>query len=247
MPSFRKLAAQRVNALIAPLGVELVRRNRADFAHYIPFGATLAAARQAGLSVGDYIDERYNVPGATQDTIDRMAALGVFLKPLERICEIGPGSGRYLERTLRRARPTRYEVYETARDWRAWLEREYGVTAHDCDGASLRHTPSDSVDLIHAHKVLPGLPIFTTSGYFAEMARVVKAGGMIVFDVLTEACLTDEYLGRWLPGHQWPLSMIPKAFAVDFFARRGFRLIGGFFIPMVPGITEYLCFQRQEG
>lgn len=84
-----------VNSLLGMAEVELVRVNRWDDPRtFLPFKATLGGAKAAGISVSDYIDAKHNVPGATQATFDQMPALGVFQRPIDRVCEIGPGSGR---------------------------------------------------------------------------------------------------------------------------------------------------------
>jgi hypothetical protein len=33
--------------------------------------------------------------------------------------------------------------------------------------------------------------------YFEEMARVVRSGGKVVFDIVTEECMDDETLKDW--------------------------------------------------
>src|SRR5215472_8682170 len=87
---------------------------------FIAFKETLEAAEAAGLPVGDCIDRNYVHHAGrspTEQTIDGMVALGVFDFPLHAICEIGPGSGRYLQRTIALGHPTHYEIYETATEW----------------------------------------------------------------------------------------------------------------------------------
>ena len=240
----KRLPVKAINSFLSVLDLQLVRRGR-TFQDYIPFQETLSAARAAGLSVGDYIDAKHNVPGATQETIDRMKDLGVFDRKIEHVCEIGPGSGRYLERTIRLCHPATYEIYETAADWRQWLVREYKVTAHPADGRSLSQTPSHSRDLVHAHKVLNGLPILTACRYLAEMVRVVRDGGVIVFDLLTEECMDEITLDRWVAsGADYVCSMMPRQYAIDYFHRRGFRFVGSFFITSVPGMTQYFVFDK---
>jgi len=44
-----------------------------------------------------------------------MKKLGVFDGEIERVCEIGPGTGRYLDKVLKLAKPTYCEIYETAK------------------------------------------------------------------------------------------------------------------------------------
>jgi len=241
----RSQAKKIVNSALSRVDLEIVPRGRGIFENYIPLKATLTAARAASLPLGDYIDTRYNVPGSTQQTLDCMAELGVFREPIERVVEIGPGSGRYLHKTLAACHPSAYEIYETAKDWRDWMAQEYGVIAHPANGFSLAQTASNTVDLVQAHKVMPGLPILTVCNYFTEMVRVLRPGGWLVFDVLTERCLSDESLPNWFAARPtWPRTLVPRDYAVRFFVRRGLAFVGSFTITLVPGITEYLVFQR---
>lgn len=238
-----------VNSFLNRTGLELRSLNSpfTDYRDYIPFQDTLEGATTAGLTVGDYIDRRFNVPGSTQDTIDRMAALGVFADPIEAVCEIGPGSGRYLAKTRDVCRPSRYEVYETAADWADWLATQYDVVVQPCDGVTLAATATASVDLVQAHKVMPGQPSLVICRYYEEMVRVVRPGGKIVFDIVTENCMTDDVLAQWLAtggGYQHYPCLIPRQFTIDFFAARGVAFRGSFLVPMLPGKTECMVFAK---
>jgi len=218
-----------------------------DYRVYIPWAETLRKAADAGMSVGDYIDATYNLPGATKETIDKIRELSVFEHPIRRVCEIGPGSGRYLEQTLGVCRPEYYEIYETDSDWAAWLERTYPVVRQPADGISLAATPSESIDLVHAHKVLPGQPSIVTCRYLIEMARVTRIGGKAVFDIVTEACLDDATLDAWLAaggGYEHYPCLVPRQFAIDFMCRRDCMFDGSFVVAMKPGATEYLIFTK---
>ncbi len=169
-------------------GLKLVRtgpRPFQEFRDYIPFAETLAGAQSKGLSVGDYIDETFGRAGVTKETIDHLVRSGVLHSGVRRVCEIGPGSGRYLALVTQTCSPDRYEIYETAVQWRDYLVRQYSVLAQPSDGSSLSATPDRSVDLVHAHKVFPGLPFLVAQRYFREMARVATIGGRVVFDAPT--------------------------------------------------------------
>ncbi|HZV45669.1 MAG TPA: hypothetical protein VFF90_14395, partial [Saprospiraceae bacterium] len=109
--SFRKKLLNNVNDMFAWSGFELVRKG-GEFQDYIPWKQTLIDAEKSGLSLSDYIDNNFNVPGTTQLTIDKMKELGVFEGRLQRVCEIGPGSGRYLEKVIDLCHPVFYEIYE---------------------------------------------------------------------------------------------------------------------------------------
>jgi hypothetical protein len=94
-----------VNKFLNEFGFKIVSVNLHDQnnqENFIPIEQTLREASRAGLSVGDYIDSvMNNTPGATQLTIDGMHRLGVFDQKIDTICEIGPGSGRYLEKIIK--------------------------------------------------------------------------------------------------------------------------------------------------
>ncbi|WP_329128170.1 class I SAM-dependent methyltransferase [Streptomyces sp. NBC_01465] len=216
---------------------------------FIPFEATTRAARAAGLSVGDYIDEVMNgTPGATRSTVDELRALGVFAVKPDTILEIGPGSGRYLERTLEECSPGRYEIYETAAPWADYLVDAFGVVAQPVTGFSLDATPDNSVDLVQAHKVFNTLTFLGTCRYFFEMARVTRPGGRIVFDVMTETCLDPAAMRTWATeggaGHDSFPAAMPRRTCVDLFADLGCSLEASFLAPLGVASTEVLVFRR---
>jgi hypothetical protein len=220
------------------------------FSEFIAFKETLKSAKAAGLSVGDYVERKYN-PGprcATDQTIDGMTSLGVFDNPLERICELGPGSGRYLVRTIARSHPRHYEVYETAAEWRNWLVEEHGIVSRRCDGRTLAETESGSIALVQAHKLFPGLPFLMTVSYFLEMARVIQNGGWVVFDIMDEACFSSTHLKAWFDANPWDWDWSPhlvdRDFTVELFADRGISLVGSFQVPLFPAITECMVFRK---
>ena len=219
---------------------------------FLAFKETFESAKAAGLSAGDYIDSKqFSGPRSpTDQTIDGMAALGVFDDRPQRICEIGPGSGRYLERTIAKCQPRYYEIYETAAEWRDWLVARHGVIARKCDGRTLAATESASIALIQSHKLFPALPFLNTVSYFQEMARVVQDGGWVVFDVMTESCFSPHHMKAWLdanPWH-WPWSphLLTKDFTLKFFTDHGIDFIDSFPVPLYPAITECMVFRKKS-
>jgi hypothetical protein len=116
---------------------------------------------------------------------------------LQTVVEIGPGTGRYLEKMLRAGHPSRYKIYETAGPWSAYLVKKYNATLQPTDGYSLSGTADGSADWVHAHKVFSTVPFMVTCCYWHEMARVIRPGGWAGFDVLTERCLSAEALQTW--------------------------------------------------
>ena len=242
-----------INGFLGILGCEIVRsperrHDWGDVKQFIPLEDTLSRAREAGLSVGEYIDAKHNVPGATKAAFDRLAALGVFKGRIERVCEIGPGSGRYLEKTIQACNPSHYEIYETSRPWEDWLVKTYKVIAQPTDGMTLANTPTGSIDLVHAHKVFVCLLFLTVCSYFTEIVRVTKPGSWVLFDVMTEDCVDENNLTLWLKTgvnkRTYP-EMMSKKFVLAFFSRHDFEFVDSFIVPMKPGKTECMVFRRR--
>ncbi|MFB6837843.1 methyltransferase domain-containing protein [Streptomyces sp. NPDC056361] len=239
--------------LLGRTGFDIVRstNNRGGVDDFLPFEATMRAARSAGMSVGDYLDEVMNgTPGATQSTIDELRALGVFAADPKTVLEIGPGSGRYLEKTLKECSPGRYEIYETAAPWADYLVDTFKVVAQPTSGNSLAPTPDGSVDLVQAHKVFNTVTFLSASRYFFEMARVARPGGRIVFDVMTETCLAPATMRDWATkggaGHDSYPAAMPRQACVDLFATLGCNLEASFSAPMGFASTEVLVLRKGD-
>jgi hypothetical protein len=246
-----RIGGKQINRALRHTGVKIVRAGPqpfVEFKDYLPFAETLQAAGAANMSVGDYVDATYNRAGVTAETIDRLKTAGVLNQSRKRICEIGPGSGRYLERTIAACHPDHYEIYETAVQWRDYLTATYPAVARDADGVSLAATASSTIDLVQAHKVFPGVPLLGTLRYLREMVRVATLGGCVVFDAVTESCLDGETAERFLElgvGYQAYPSLVSRQCLLDFFQQRSFVLVTSFMMPMEPGRTEVFAFRRE--
>lgn len=243
-----------INRMLGAFDCEIVRKSGrphdwTDVGQFIPLEETLSGAREAGLTVGEYIDLKHNVPGVTRATHERLVALGVFKDRIERVCEIGPGSGRFLEKTIQACKPSHYEIYELARPWEDWLVKTYKVSAQPADGATLANTPTGSIDLVQAHKVFPCLLFLNVCSYFTEIVRVTKPGSWVVFDVMTENCVDDINLPLWLKTgvnkRTYP-QMIPNKFVQSFFLGHRFELVETFTVPMKPGKTNCMVFRKRR-
>jgi len=243
--SARAKAAKPINDLLRPLRVQLVAGRSANPAvqDFISARKTIAAARKAGLPVADYIDRTFAQPGATAETVEVMLKLADLHGDCGTICEIGPGSGRYAEAVIRTVHPATYEIYETAADWLPHLARLPNVIIRKCDGRTLSQTGDASVDLVHAHKVFVYLDFSTTVSYLAEMARVVRPGRVMAFDIVSEKCLDDNMVLQWAE-HGTIYRPIPRLWVIEFLRRRGLALLGSHLAPLTKGHTELMVFRR---
>src|SRR5262249_54603549 len=145
--------------------------------------------------------------------------------------------------------PSYYEIYETADDWADWLVERHGVQRQPCDGLSLSATPAASIDLVMAHKVFPSVPTLVTIRYLIEMARVLRPGGKLLFDVVTERCLDVATIDRWMAsgkGYNHYPTGTPESVVLDVLGRGGLSLRGRFVYPMEPGTTECMLFVKPQ-
>ena len=240
-----------VNKSLAPIGIKVTRIDHHDWSdtkNFIPFERTTEGARASGMSIGDYVDSVMNgTPGSSQATIDKMASCGVFSGAVGTVVEIGPGTGRYLEKTLKAAELSRYEIYETAGPWSDYLVKEYNVVLQPTDGYSLAGTGDGSAGLVQAHKVFSGVPFMVTCCYWHEMARVIRPGGWAVFDIVTERCLEQNAMLDWarsgIRNGSFP-AVMPREVVMNFFTQKGFSLASSDIAPMPPGTTELFVFKR---
>jgi len=247
-PSSKSLGAV-TNRILSSFGLRITRiHDWADPTTYIPYAETIAKAKASGLALGDYIDVRQGIAGTTAATIQGMQRLGVFEKPVKSLLEIGPGTGRYLAKTIQLCSLDRCEVYETAIEWARYIEKNYPVILQPTDGGTLKATRSDSVDLVQAHKVLCSTPFLTTARYWAEMLRVTRPGGYAVFDVATESCLPPAVVKLWadsgMPSMSPYPAVVPYKVVLDFFEANGAKLVGTFYAALPPGKTEVFVFQK---
>lgn len=242
--SLRQMLASPINQALRPLRVQLVAGTSADpaIASFLPARKTHAAARKAGLSVGDYLDRTYARPGTTADAVRAMISIAE-LQTCPHVCEIGPGSGRYAQQVIDTLHPQAYEIYETARDWLPSLRRLPNVVVRNANGHTLDQTPDASVDLVHCHKLFVYAEFFAVAGYLDEMARVVRPGGVVAFDLVTEECLDDPTVLEWAR-RGTIFRPIPRTWTVNFLERQQLTLLGSHIEPLPDGSTELLVFRR---
>jgi Methyltransferase domain len=211
---------------------------------YISANTTVAAAQAAGLSVCDYVERLWGTKGQTASIIEKIHDLGAISSATKTIVEIGPGTGRYIEHTLKYCCPNRYQIYEIDSAWSSWLAQNYPIEACAADGQSLKSTTSNSVDLIQAHGVFVYLPFLTSYRYFKEIIRVAAPGSFVILDIISERCMEPQTVERWLQsGHVFPC-FLSTTYVGQIFEKNGFRFVEDILSPYGVGWSEYLVFTR---
>lgn len=245
---WRRRIERTINRGLGRFGIKLVRRGRAPTigGRRMSDAGLLRAARARGLSPGACLEEMFGSSGRAERIMARMEAAGALHSGVASICEIGPGSGLYIEAVLARLRPQCYEIYEIEPERAAFLERQYPVTARPTDGETLAATESGTIDLVHAHGVFVTLPFLTNCAYFNEIARVTAPGGRVCFDIVTEDCLDPDTLQSWMNSPLRYLSLHSRAQIDRFFKAQGFDLVDTFDMPLlVQGRARYFVFRKR--
>jgi SAM-dependent methyltransferase len=245
-----KYAAKRVaKKLLAKSGLAITRigaTSHTSSRGYLSTKETVSAAESEGLSVCDYVERLWEKPGETQKVIEQMVSCGAFVDANLNVVEIGTGTGRYLEKVLQHCKPAKYESYEVAGDWAKWLRETYPIVSHKADGVSLKQTSEHSVDLLHAHGVFVYLPFLVSYRYWIEMWRVIRNGGIVIFDIISEDCLDEKTVGNWLNTEIDYPCFHSRKFLVSLFGKHGFSLVKTFMNRYGEVKSEYLVFIRDK-
>ena len=220
--------------------------NKSNRSDYISPQETIEAAERNHQSVTDYVETLWNIQGQTSWIIQEFRRFGALKPSTGRICEIGTGTGMYVDTILREHGACHYESYEIHEGWAEWLSRTYKIISHPAVGDSLGWTPPNSIDLVHAHGVFVYTPFLVTVKNFCEMFRVTKPGGYAVFDIFSEACLDGELLKAWLKSGELYPCILPHEYVKQFFVANGFLYKGEFFSRKFgEGKSHYLVFQKR--
>ena len=244
-----KIIQNIINSILGLLNLKLIKATHVVNSNnqgYISAKQTVKNAKEQELSVCAYVEKIWNQTGETKKVIDSLEKFGVFEKISPTVCEIGAGTGRYMEKVIEKCNPERYESYETAKDWAEWLSTEYPIISQQTDGFSLHSTKDNSIDLVHAHGVFVYLPFFDSLRYFEEIDRITTTSSYIVFDCMTEDCLDTKTLNKWLESEYSYPKLLPEKHVFDFFQNGKYKLIGNFFTPYGKGKSKYFVIKKNS-
>ncbi len=219
---------------------------------YIDAEETIKGAKSQGITVNEYVERMWSSAGFTDankghaDTVIRELSEAGALQLSSEVCEIGPGTGRYLERVLSQVKPSRYHIYETDKQWAKYLERQYAPTVinHPANGTDLSYTATNSCGVVCAFGLFVYLTVLHSFNYFEEIIRVCEPDGHIFFDCLTAESWDLPVLQKWIDCKQTYPVVLPEKLIADFFAERGCKQIHTFIAPHGCNISKYMVFKR---
>jgi SAM-dependent methyltransferase len=241
--SFKSRLRGAVNRGLGVFGWQLSRSE--PFRHaYIDAATTIRAASKASLSVSAYVKQMWGSDAQVREVGEFMAAAGPLTPHTRRVCEIGAGTGVYLEEVLKRITPDHVEVYEPNHGWASYLRERFGVVTQPCDGEHLGSTPDDSSDLVAAHGVFVYTPFLISMSYIAEAGRVLREGKSLVFDVACDHCFGGADIAWWLASPQRYPAFLSCTMAAAQAARHGLEQVEERVCGNGPGRTHYLAFRR---
>jgi hypothetical protein len=202
------MLAAAANKVLRKVGIEI--RRTTPCSGYLEARSIISAARMRSMTVPAYLaacSPWPNYGSSFPQIVDELRKTR-GLENCETVCEIGPGTGGYLDFIIREANPSRYEIYETDPVWAAYLEQTFQpVVRMPADGKSLKATEDSSCQLVAAFGVFVMLPPLATLDYITEAARVCT--GQVIFDCFMEEEFGD-LLPNWLNSENRYPSIIPR-------------------------------------
>ena len=138
-------------------------------------------AERKGLSLDELKGNHIRL---TEERFDGFLADGIIdATRVERAVEVGAAWGAGTRYVQKRFKPDSFHVYEIDTAWAQWLADNLGVDSKNCDGETLAFTDDESADVCLASSCLYFMPWLKQWSYLSEFARVLRPGGIAVFNV----------------------------------------------------------------
>lgn len=190
--------------------------------------AMIIAAQAAGVYIGDYAEAQWEEVGIAKRAVENL-----YLDDLRTdsvILEVGPGTGRYVRYMLTFAPRGAAHLFELDPYWKNFLSQFFStdnrVQLHSTDGWTYKDIPNNSVDIYCAHGVFVYTKPMQTYANLQEAVRVVKSGGIIVFDFFdldeSEQVMTFIETNAFPESQHWSLDSL--SFLVHFMAQHQCQL-----------------------
>jgi SAM-dependent methyltransferase len=181
VPDARSVFEFGASRVLGPLGYEL--RDRVLSERPEGFAGYLEAATARGMDVNDYEEQHlgWRLPRPTLDDV-----VFPYLRADSRVCEIGPGTGRWSRHILARIPDGELHLVDPSPWMVRFLARYFGasanVSAHLNDGQSLPFERQAWLDLIFSANTFVELKLGVIYLYARAMAQALKPAGYAVVD-----------------------------------------------------------------
>ena len=183
-PSPAKHAVAAISSrLLGPFGFEVRDRLIGEMPEGFP--SYLEQARAAGMDVNDYEEERLGWKPALP-TLEEIAF--PYLREESRVCELGPGTGRWSRHLLARVPSGELHLVDRS-PWMIRFLADYfrgrpNLHVHLGDGLRLPMAGDDWLDLAFVAHTFEAFSLGVIRSYLLDFARVLKPGGHAVFDYI---------------------------------------------------------------
>jgi SAM-dependent methyltransferase len=181
MPTPRDLVAVGAGVALRPFGFEVRDRTLNEKPEGFP--GYLEAALRLGADVNDYEEQHLGWYPA-QAILE--ATTFAHLRSDSVVCEVGPGTGRFSRYILPRIERGELHLVDHSPWMVRFLERYFGnqVRVYLGDGQSLPLPRASWIDLVFVAGTIVALKLGTIRLYAQEFARVLKPGGLVIFDYI---------------------------------------------------------------
>jgi SAM-dependent methyltransferase len=183
MRSVRDFVAAGAGVALRPFGFEVRDRILSEKPEGFP--GYVEAARRLELDVNDYEETQLGWYPAQE--LLQATTFG-HLRPGSVVCEIGPGTGRFSRFIVPRIPQGQLHLVDHSpwmvRFLQTYFDGQPTVQVHLGDGHSLPFAQGGWMDLVFVAGTIVALKLGTIHLYAREFARVLKPGGVVVFDYI---------------------------------------------------------------
>lgn len=183
MPTILGVTKRAADLALRPLGLETKLRRIDEKAEGFP--GYLAEAREAGMDVNDWEEEKL---GWLKPLPILEQVLFPYLRPDSRVCEIGPGTGRWSRHIADRVPRGEVHLVDHSPWMVSFLRRYFAarphVQAHLGTGFVLPFQRDSWLDVVFATGTFVALKLGVIYQYAHDFQRVLTPGGHVVLDYI---------------------------------------------------------------